>query len=114
MFCMLFPSLRRRLLLVSRTLSRFTDCHAGGLLALFVLEVDSRNGKAVPGENIWCLSLARQSRKRSNSERRQSEFNDRVHLIIFFCERVLAPTQGETPAACKTLKKNRCGWNRPP
>jgi hypothetical protein len=25
--------------------------------------------------------------------------------IVFFRERVLAPTRGKTPAACKTLKK---------
>ena len=33
--------------------------------------------------------------------------------IVFSCERVLAPTQGKTPVACKTLNKKIGDWNRP-
>ncbi len=101
----LLPGLRRRLLLDSHTLSRFTDCYAGGLLALFVLEVSSWNWKPVSGENVRCFSLARQSKKRSHGERRQSKLNDVFHWYVFFCECALRPHKFKPTYRSKPLRK---------
>jgi hypothetical protein len=59
----------------------------------------------VPGECIWrvIVSLARQSGKRSRSERCQSKFNNRLHLFYrFVVSAFLAPTQSQNPAAGQT------------
>ena len=81
---LLFRSLGR--LLVSNALSSLTDRDRRWLLALFVLEVDTRDRKPVPRENVRCFSVAQHgtSQKCSHCQCRDSKFNYGFHLCMRF------------------------------
>jgi len=59
----------------------------------------------VSRESVWCFSLARQSKKRSRGERRQSKLNDVFHWYVFFCEFALRPHKFKPAYRSKPLRK---------
>jgi hypothetical protein len=80
-------------LLVSNALSSLTDRDCRWLLALLVLEIDTRDRKPVLREDVRCFSVAQHgtSQKCSHCQRRQSKFKYGFHLYMRFpCKRICA------------------------
>jgi hypothetical protein len=80
-------------LLVSNALSSFTGRNCCRLLVLLVLEVDTRDRKPVPSEDVRCFSIAQHgtSQKCSHHQRRHSKFNYGFHFCVRFpCKRICA------------------------
>jgi hypothetical protein len=80
-------------LLVSNALSSLTDRDCCRLLALLVLEIDTRDRKPVPRKDVRCFSVAQHgtSQKCSHCQRRQSKFKYGFHLYMRFpCKRICA------------------------
>src|SRR5258707_9099621 len=94
-----------KLLLFYPPVSLLAGSYSGGFLTFLVLKVGSWNRQPVSRESVWCFSLARQSKKRSRGERRQSKLNGVFHLYVFFCEFALRPHKFKPAYRSKPLRK---------